>query len=294
MSQPGYPSQVHTLHRGRRFALNDIATTNAAAIVQAYATQVGLNQGGFLSNQTLQSLIGLVNGLMIDGLWSKVLILNPYVPDSLVASWTPILQGLGQAGFVLWQAFGAWVAGDLTVNGLAGNGSSKYLVTNFSPSNFAAGSMAVVHYNSTVTATGFTSGGYSSGSNGILCAAKYTDNDYYSTMGDTVNNNFNAASPGAGYYCHSRVSTSDHRLYYASSGSAHAQLGSTDATLFSGPYVNQSMYVHALHNNIAGPQLYTADRISFWAALTGLTSGDSLNLFNRIQAYRTSIGGGFV
>jgi hypothetical protein len=70
------------------------------------------------------------------------------------------------------------------------------------------------------------------------------------------------------------------------------QLGVTDVTAFGGSYSNIAAYIHGVNNNGA-PQFVTQDRISFAAFMTGLSATDSANLFNRVQAYRKALGGGF-
>lgn len=228
--------------------------------------------------------------MVVDGTWSKMLIVNAFVPDSLIACQTPLLQGLGLATWINT----AFVAGDLNVNGLAGNASSKFLNTGFPSNAFASStSTAVVQYNATVTASGFGFGGYTTGGNGIMGAAKHTDNKYYSYNGVIATNVISGASPGAGYYCRSRVSATDHRIYFANSTNPHAQLGATDSTSFSSTLSAQNMYSNG-ENDSGALQFPCSDKISFLAFAVGLTSADSSNIFNRVQAFRQALGGGFV
>lgn len=290
-------TQLHQQARRRRFILGDIASANAFQVIDDWRVRVFYLSGGnvTLSALTLACVRDLVNGLMIDGLWSSVIMMAPYPPDDLHACATPIVQGTGIGQGTLWGIFGGMTNANLTVNGLAGGaGLSQYFNTGFQDSAFISpANLSLIHYNSSVTATGFVSGAYTSGANGLIMAAKYTDNNYYSYMGVIASNVISGASPGAGYYCHSRTSTTNHVIYFANSGSPHAQLGATDAMAFGGVFPNQSIFVHA--DNVSGaPQFYTQDRISFFALTTGLTQAQSLLFFNRIQAYRVAIGGGFV
>jgi len=284
-------TQVHQLARHRRYNLNDVATALAAAIVNDWLGRCG--PGSQPPTYTILCVTDLVNGMIIDGTWQKMLVVNTYVPNNFTACTTPLLQG---PAFSPWSSFGAFSVADLDINGLAGDGAGKYMNTGFNPGTGFPSTLstAMILYHYTVTATGFGGGAYDA--NGFITAPQYTDHNYYSYNGAVAppTSLITGVSPGAGYYCASRVSATDHRIYYATSGSAHAQLGATDANAYGGTMTNLAVYVHCVNNNPAGAQLFTADRISFFALSSGLTAADSLACFNRIQAYRKAIGGGFV
>jgi hypothetical protein len=105
----------------------------------------------------------------------------------------------------------------------------------------------------------------------------------------TISNLCQVASPGNGFYSCQRVSNTDHRLYFASSGSPHAQVGSTD-TASSGS-VMSPVFVDLYRFNGAG--LTASDTISFYAFTTGLSAADDAKLFARVQTLRQSLGGGY-
>src|SRR5262249_42790513 len=110
-----------------------------------------------------------------------------------------------------------------------------------------------------------------------------------------IGNVIAVASPGAGYYSSQRTSSTSHKLYFANSGNAHAQIGSTDSTSFAGSYPNSTIYSHAEHLTTLGVQFYTTDRISFWAAIVpGFSSTESATFFSMVQTLRTNLGGGYV
>jgi hypothetical protein len=125
--------------------------------------------------------------------------------------------------------------------------------------------------------------------------AKFTDTNAYAQNGGNPSNQIGTPSHNAGYYSNQRISNSDHRLFFANSGTPHAQIGATDAF---GPYnggvpVPFNMYVGCL-NNGGVPIQFASDRVSFVGVTIGLSAAQSALLFARIQTLRTALGGGFV
>jgi len=79
-------------------------------------------------------------------------------------------------------------------------------------------------------------------------------------------------------------------LYAASTVDAHASIGSVSGAQ-SGSALATSMYFMAL-NNFGTANGFVGHSISFAAVHAGLTSGESLNFYNRIATLRTALGGG--
>src|SRR5206468_1183146 len=69
-------------------------------------------------------------GLVTDGLDSQMIAWNMFDSSNLIASLTPQLVGSGNDP---WTNNGPFVSGDLTINGLAGDGLTKYLAPNLVP-----------------------------------------------------------------------------------------------------------------------------------------------------------------
>jgi len=175
------------------------------------------------------------------------------------------------------------------VNGLAGDGATKFLRTGFIPSTgyVSALSAGACVYCYVASATGATSG--STDNVGYLeLIGKFSDNNAYSRIG-IINNLVQVASPGNGFYSCQRINNNDHRLYFASSLSPHAQIGLADVLGSGG--VMSPVLVDLYRFNGAG--LSAADTISFYAFTTGLTAADDAKLFARVQTLRMALLGGF-
>jgi hypothetical protein len=253
--------------------------------MNAWAARVVVNGGAFPSNATLLALSAFQRGLIADALDTQMLSWNAIVPDNLIASITPQLVG---PGFDPWTNT-SFVGGDLTVNGLTGDASSKSLRTGFIPSTGYPSTISsgAVAYCYTASATGTTMA--STNNVGYLeLIGKFSDNNTYSRNG-TISNLVQVASPGNGFYSAQRVGNNDHRIYFANSGNAHAQIGATDAAGSGGSA--SPVYVDVFRFNNLG--LASSDTISFVAFTTGLSAVSSANLFNRIQTLRQALGGGY-
>jgi hypothetical protein len=82
------------------------------------------------SQNSINASIVFVDTLNAAGVWSKMLDVNMFAPDSLIACQTPLLV---TDGTNLWANFN-FVAGDLTVSGLQGSaGGGKYLNSTIDP-----------------------------------------------------------------------------------------------------------------------------------------------------------------
>lgn len=258
------------------------------AFATAWAARVVVNGGAVPSAATQTAIANFQCGLITDGLDTQMIAWNAFVPDNLIAAITAQFISNGATDPFTNHNF---VLGDLTVNGLTGNAATKYLETGLVvPAAFNA-SNGVVVYNYTANASGFEYGGYN-GVQGILGAAKHTDNNTYSYSGATATNVVSLASPGNGYYSAQRVSTSDHRVYFANSITPHAQIGATDVTVVVGTIQNIAFNIMTV--NLSGaPQFICSNTLSFIAFTTGLSAADSAKLFLRVQQLRTDLGGGF-
>lgn len=288
-------TQVHLFARNRRYRLGDYTAGPALPYINDWLGRLGLVSFQFIpSLHTIICVTDLINGLIIDNLLPSLLVVNPYVPDNLTACATPVIN-TNFVGFSPWQSFGGFVVSDLTVNGLAGGGGGKYLNTGFngqtgwSPQT----SNSLIIYTSANTATGFSGGAYD-GTNGVMMAANHSDGNYYSYDGQIAINVVSGPhlTPATGYYCTSRTSGTVMNYYHASSTQPHASLGSQLSGMGAG-FPVYPLFAHAV-NDANTPQFISQDRISFYAIGLGLTSAQSQLLYNRIQAYRQSIGGGFV
>lgn len=255
--------------------------------VTDWANRVVQNGGAAPSITTQQVLSTFVLGLSSAGLMQSMLMVNCIVSDSLTAALTPLVYPRAWTN-------SSYVIGDLTVNGLTGNASTKRADTNLNPAVMVPvqNNVGFTWYAKTVTATGFDIGSYD-GANGIMGAAKHSDNKCYGYNGSIASNAISLTSPGAGFFSDNRISATDHRLYYASSATAHAQIGSTDTTSFTGVLGSSDLFFGAEQLG-SSPQFASSDTLSFYAVHYGLTASQSAALFALVQAMRVGLGGGFV
>lgn len=256
-----------------------------------WANRVVTNGGASPAGGTVTAIRTFVNGLITDGLSSKILMLNVFAADNLIAATTPLYRG---AGSDPWTNHN-FIAGDLTVNGLIGNSSSKYLDTGFVGTSTTLNNSGITIYGSVVSsiATDYDFG-YTNNASTQMFAMKLDEATNTKSFINDIGSVGSFTSPGAGYYSANRVSSTDHRVYFANSGTAHIQkVLSSVANAAS--LQNRTTYVFAANAYELGtPFGYSGNRISFVAVTTGLSSGNSSNFFSRIQTLRTSLGGGFV
>ena len=115
------------------FSLPGIQATITAGSDNAnrWNSKVQADGGAALSAGTLTAFAACVDGMISDGTYNSILVFNSIPKDGLTA----VLRPWSRIG----NTFAAWtnhnfVAGDLTVNGLTGDGATKYLDTGFNAS----------------------------------------------------------------------------------------------------------------------------------------------------------------
>ena len=260
-----------------------------------WAARVVANGGASPSAATLNALDTLIAGIAADGLTSKVKAWGGISSEDLTAYRTPVVKGTGSDPWVNHS----FVGGDLTINGLAGDASSKYLDTGIRDDQLwtdCRTSSGVIIYDYNPTATGVAGGSWVGGGastvHEMIC--KFTDNSTILRNGGGSSSVVAASSPGGGWYSSQRTSSVVHKGYFASSGSAHAQIGSTDTgDVFSILISNDNFYVGALNFLDPGPSFYSSDRISLVIFTDGLTLSEDNSLFNRFQTFLQTLGGGY-
>jgi hypothetical protein len=249
---------------------------------------------------TVSALDTFYSGLISNSLTSSVVAFNAVVPDNLVAALTPFIQGPGLA---LWTN-NNFVLGDLTVNGLAGDGVTKYLDTGILPAapltSTSAGLVCYVFDNSSIASSWLfgvheSSTGVNDNSIAFLPSqpGPITTAELWSWGGAT--NFVSAAKPASGgYFSMQRTSASILNLYFANSGNVHSSLAATGSAqtgaIFS---AGLSIYAFAL-NNVGSAFGFSTCRVSSFAVTTGLSSAQDNILSGLVQQLRTSLGGGFI
>jgi len=220
-------------------------------------------------------------------------LVNTYAPDNLIACITPLIKG---NGFDSWTNTGPFVSGDLTVNGLAGDGSTKYLKTGY---NAGGGDVTDTSNHGTIyihtddkSTQQVEYGTGTDATTSFRCYCHYNDNtQQISNLGNffTVQT---TASAITGYLTQSRTSATRVDFYTANSGTGHSSIFNSTSNVAGRTPGNFLNYVHA-SNEVGTASSLSKKRISYLSMGGALTSSQSLAYFNAIQALRTSYGGGY-
>lgn len=272
-----------------------VAGANLSALNSDWITRI-LAAGGARPNaNTLYANDAFYAALVAAGITGKVKIVNLFAPDNLIAAITPLFFGAFGGGNS-WANNGPFVAGDLTVNGLKGDGT-KYLQTSWTPGAVGYFTDSTAHMSIYVSVGDNTHadselGALNPGGVGPRMYYQFSDNVTYANFYTALSSATISASPLAGYLCFSRTTSTRFDAYFANSTSPHASKFNSVA-LEAAAALTSVMPVFA--NNANGIiDSMSHKRLSAVTFGTGLTSAESLALYNAIQAFRTAIGGGFV
>jgi len=229
------------------------------------------------------------------GVWSKLLDVNMFAPDSLIACQTPLLV---TDGLNLWTNTN-FVAADLSVNGLQGSaGVGRFLSTGINPSPKYTGAPPTIFIGATIYVSGGTDGSfceYSWIQNNYSLYSGFTGTMFFDCFG-TVAGRIQAANANwLGFLSGNRTSYANSAVYKASSTVPFVQIASTGANNTNqGTFVTPVIFVFANNNGANAPLQISSRRLSFAAHHLGLSSSEAQTFFNAIQALRTAFGGGFV
>lgn len=259
-----------------------------------WAKRVVINGGAKPSDNSINASAAFINSLTSAGILTKMVAVNMLAPDSLIASITPLLVGGGNDP---WTNT-AFVAGDLTVNGLKGDGATKWLATGINPTTaFASdndGGLTAYVYDP------FTGASLSCCLGVIMQATQrqfILEGSKQGAIFDcwtTVNGrNYGIGTCLPGYYSGNRTGATACNFYFASPGAPHSVLAST-ALGIDGARANANIGAFVLRSDGVSTNFFSIQRISFLAIHHGLTATESTSFFNAVHALRVAFGGGFV
>lgn len=259
-----------------------------------WSARVVTNGGAAPAAATVTAMATFVDSLITGQIWTKMLAINPIAPDNLTAARTPLLLGISSS---LWTNSN-FVAGDLTVNGLKGNGSNKKLTTGVLTTELTASNHGWTVYGFDVVDTGSDLGAYNA-TTGFSVNVFAAGNTWYDDSNNGGGANNGRLSPAnanwAGYTSCNRVSTSDQRIFIASSTKAHQQLAlNSNVVPDELGAVNKEFYAWCFNNNGGTGLQFSARRNSFYAFHLGLTLAESAVFYSAVQALRVALGGGYV
>lgn len=262
-----------------------------------------VNAGGAnISTTTSNAMRTFYAGLDTDDNLYSMVAVNAYVPDSLTAARTPIIW---QAGSQYWTNFNFGET-NVSVNGLTGDGSTKYLSTGLNPvimtnrgiSATSAG-VSVLIYNVPASSTGHILSGTGTAANSIFASPINNAGalQFFCWKFVTVNTEFvsrTAPSPGAtweGYLSGNRTAATAIRLDWVTNGVHNVSTNGTGTQTGSSATIT-NMYAFANHPAGGTPGNFSDLTISFIAVHNGRTQTQSSNLWNRVFDLRTALGGG--
>jgi hypothetical protein len=278
-----------------------ISPSTVDPMVTLWAQRVVNNGGLAPSASTQTALTSFIQTLSNTGLLTKMYAVNCFVPDNLTAAITPLIMTSGNN---LWTNTNFSLS-DLTIHGLKGDASTKFLNIGFNGTNYPTdldGGMTV--YFSSTSSAGQYDSGYTSndGSTQLGLQSYFSTNMFMyacwrsGTTTDIVTASGSVISPTTGSYISgNRTSSTQINLYVANSQISHSLVatgsgGAQTATRSSNP-------VFLFNTNafqVGGAFGHANARISFAALHSGLTQGQSQIFFNAIQTLRQTIGGGYV
>lgn len=261
-----------------------------------YVTNFG---GAAISVNTSNSLRTFRRGLDTDGLLYTIAAANVFVPDDLTSARMPILW---QAGNQIWTntAFGA---SNLTVNGLTGNGTTKYLGTgiNLSALNYGGFSDTSAGLSTLIYNTGSDSNQLVMGATGAAVNGNFSVANqvglavFYCWISTTVNTDcLIRTAPNAGwegYLSGNRTAANAIRLDWVTNQVHNVATNGTGTTASNNNSMT-NMFAFAIANNASTPTAFSSQTISFMAVHGGLTQTQSSNLWIRVRDVRNAFGGG--
>jgi len=251
------------------------------------------NGGATPADSTKNAIADFYNGLIADSLLSKMLTLNCIAPDNLIAATTPLIVGPGSDPWTN-NGFGGT---DITVNGL-GNNSHNLNTGFFGTHMLSDTNVGLTLYVNTASPGGTYDFGYGNNSGSDTLNMSFNANGgghavfwcFNTTIGGGAIQS--SSAPGGGYLSGNRTASNAMALYFANSTNSHASIatGSTSG----GTRSAHVMLLGALNAYESGGAFgATTNKYSFCAMHEGLTSSESNNFYNRIQALRTAFGGGY-
>lgn len=266
--------------------------------VESWAARSVTLGGTAISSNTKDALRTFYQGLVSNSLLTKMVSVNCVVPDNLVAARLPLVWN---DGLELWTN-NNFVSGDLTVNGLIGNGSTKYLDTNIKPNTApvitttSAGITAVV--SECPSSTDVILLGADDGFSSQRFALQKGGAGIYFFCWKWINagaDHVNALNPGSdtvwtGYISGNRTASNSLAIYVAKTSLSHTTLVSGSGAQ-TGNREQRPLYTHAF-NNAGSAAGFSPLRVSFLAIHGGLDSSESAILYGLVAAMRNAIGGG--
>jgi len=278
---------------------SNTSTVTEHSTASSWAGRVVTNGGSAVSTATQRAVSDFCYTLDRKSLTSLIISINVFAPDSLVACLTPLIKGPGLDPWA--NVSSNFVAGDLNVNGLLGNGSSKWLGTGVTPNSAFSGdnSATLFVYESTTTVSNVTAMGAANSSSTRaleLFTNSFTGQIIFDCWDNDSSHGRLVYSPitVAGFTLASRTASNVSKIYFANSSNAWALKG-TSTNSSTGVHGNVTKDLGVFTQNADTGQFFFSNRRMSCAGVgLGMTSQNGSDLYDAIQAVRTAFGGGFV
>lgn len=266
--------------------------------VAEWVARVVAAGGAVPSANTQSASDAFIKSLKANSIFTKVTVANLFVPDSLIAAYTPLIQGAGSAS---WTNAGPGTGvNDLTINGLKRNlVGSSFLECGILPGAFmvtGSGHGSVYISEGSKVGTQYEWGvGNGAGTNDFRMFGQFNDSVTYTYIFGQLRLLSAPISGGllTGYVCATRTAANRSDLCYASSVTAHSSVANDVGVCATGPDAVNTMKIFADSQGgvVSGNSEKRLSAVTFG---TALTVAESALLFNAIQQFRVSVGGGFV
>ena len=262
-----------------------------------WVNRVVKNGGAKPSYTSVRALNNFYNTITGSSYISKLKSVVCFVPDNLPAAFTPLIK---TSGFDPWTNTGPFVDGDLTIDGIKGNASTKYLKTGCIPvtcfaSTRSCGLTLYITSGSEELKKDFGCTGAIAYEPAVILypssASTCIWDGYY---GGTGIGRISAANAlYTGYISGNRTAANATAVYKAKSTVDHTTIVSGTSTLVGATKSTIEMYFMA-GNQAGSVNAPSSKRHSFAAVHEGLTIEESSLFFNAIHQMRKEIGGGYV
>lgn len=292
-------------------------TTPGTSVANQYGWAV-TNSGGVISTTTYNATKALANSFYNSNILAKFSVLMGMPNETLEGALETIVcpvyfQGDGRGiepAVRPFKNFHSFVNGDVSVNGVTGNGSSKWAQINYLSAatsdllfQAAACNSGAVIYCYTASSTGCEFGAEDGFASPQFDYAFKVNSTTFNGSAHTTqawwgydNGTCYASSAIAGYYGIQRDAINSMNLYFANSTHTHSSIMSTNAVMTSCAQSRSQTFPLWCYfdGNLCGGCTFSGNTISFFGInYVVLSSADSLAAYTGIQTYRTSIGGGF-
>ncbi len=232
-------------------------------------------------------------------LLNKAIAANIYFTNNLFAARTPLIW---KAGNQFWTntAFGET---NLTISGLTGNGTTKFLGTGINPSTLNYGGfndvnagLSVLIANVTTDANVFNVGSAGTTANGLFAVGNQNGNlVFFNWIFTTVNTDFVIrAAPNAGwegFLSGNRTAANAIRLDAVTNG-VHNVFTNASGSTASVNNTMTNMFAHAIANGLNAATSFSDQTVSYLSIHAGYSQTESSNEWWAVKSAREIIGGG--